>query len=56
LENIIDKVIRDNPKPVADFRAGKDTAVMFLVGAVMRLTKGQADASAARKILEGKLK
>ena len=56
LEEIINKVISENPKPVADFKSGKETVIMFLVGMVMRESKGKADASTARKILESRLK
>ena len=48
---IIDQVIKDNPDVVAKIKAGKSSAVAFLVGQVMRLTRGQADAVAARKLL-----
>ncbi|MFC1625157.1 Asp-tRNA(Asn)/Glu-tRNA(Gln) amidotransferase subunit GatB [Patescibacteria group bacterium] len=43
LEGIITEVIEENPKAVADFKAGKDTAVQFLLGQVMRKTQGKAD-------------
>ena len=36
-------VVEANPKPVADYRGGKDTAIKFLVGQVMRATRGRAD-------------
>ncbi len=39
------KVISDNPKVVADYKSGKQNAVMFLVGQVMRQMKGKADAN-----------
>ncbi|KKS98517.1 MAG: glutamyl-tRNA(Gln) amidotransferase subunit B, aspartyl-tRNA(Asn)/glutamyl-tRNA (Gln) amidotransferase subunit B [Candidatus Gottesmanbacteria bacterium GW2011_GWA2_43_14] len=56
LEEIISKIISSNPKAVADYRAGKETAMMFLLGQVMRETRGRADANTTRKILETKLK
>ena len=43
---IVDKVIAANPKPVADYRAGKQEAIKFLVGQVMRETKGRANPAA----------
>ncbi len=47
------KAIDTNPKIVADYKAGKDKAVMALVGCVMRESKGRADAGKAKeKILE----
>jgi len=36
---------------VADFRAGKEKALNSLVGAVMKKTKGGADARAVREVL-----
>jgi aspartyl-tRNA(Asn)/glutamyl-tRNA(Gln) amidotransferase subunit B len=43
LEGIISEVIKENPKAVADFKAGKGTVVQFLLGQVMRKTQGKAD-------------
>jgi aspartyl-tRNA(Asn)/glutamyl-tRNA(Gln) amidotransferase subunit B len=50
-DQIITRVIAANNQAVADYRAGKETAVRFLVGQVMRATKGQADP----KITTGRL-
>ncbi len=44
LDAVVDGVIADNPKAVADFRAGKPT-IGFLVGQVMKATGGQANAA-----------
>jgi aspartyl-tRNA(Asn)/glutamyl-tRNA(Gln) amidotransferase subunit B len=52
---IIDKVIKDNPGPVNDVKAGKNQAMGFLVGHVMQETKGQANPAAVNKILKEKL-
>ncbi|MFZ3383149.1 MAG: Asp-tRNA(Asn)/Glu-tRNA(Gln) amidotransferase GatCAB subunit B, partial [Candidatus Methanoperedens sp.] len=49
------EAIKENPAAVADFKAGKEKALNSLVGAVMKKTKGRADARAAREILLGKL-
>lgn len=51
LLKIIDQVIAENPEPVADFRQGKERALGFLVGQVMRLTRGQANPQLASKLL-----
>ena len=56
LDQIIKKVISENPKPVSDYKSGKESAIMFLVGQVMRLSRGRADAVATRQILESRLK
>lgn len=44
IDEIVTKVIAGNSKVVEDIRKGKETAIMFLVGQVMREMKGQADA------------
>ena len=49
-------VIAANPKAVADYRGGKPTAVKFLVGQVMRASRGQADPVLAGAVLEELLK
>ncbi len=50
-----EEAIKENPAAVADFKAGKEKALNSLVGAVMKKTKGRADARTAREILLGKL-
>ena len=52
---VVDQVIAANPGPVADFKAGKDRAIGFLVGQVMKLTKGQASPELVNKLLREKL-
>jgi aspartyl-tRNA(Asn)/glutamyl-tRNA(Gln) amidotransferase subunit B len=51
LEAVARKAIADNPKAVADYKAGKPTAVQFLVGQIMRATKGKANAKVAADVL-----
>ena len=43
LESFVDQAIAANPKSVADFKAGKKAAAGFIVGQVMKLSKGKAD-------------
>ena len=38
----VSQALEDNPKAVADYLAGKETASKFLVGQVMKITRGQA--------------
>jgi aspartyl-tRNA(Asn)/glutamyl-tRNA(Gln) amidotransferase subunit B len=45
LDAVIDEVLAANPGAVADIEAGKGQAVGFLVGQVMKATRGQANAS-----------
>ena len=47
--------VKENPQYVDDYRAGKEKALNALVGAVMKKTRGRADAKAAREILLEKL-
>ncbi|HEX7517878.1 MAG TPA: Asp-tRNA(Asn)/Glu-tRNA(Gln) amidotransferase subunit GatB [Chthoniobacterales bacterium] len=56
LEALCDQVIADNPKPVADFKAGNLASLNFLKGQVMKLSKGKANPALVGEILERKLK
>jgi aspartyl-tRNA(Asn)/glutamyl-tRNA(Gln) amidotransferase subunit B len=51
----IDEVIAANPAAVADYRAGKVEVVGFLVGQVMKATRGQANAGLAREAVRERL-
>ena len=51
LEKVIIKVIEDNPKSVSDYNAGKTKAIGFLIGQVMKETKGKADPELVKKML-----
>ncbi|NTW04164.1 MAG: Asp-tRNA(Asn)/Glu-tRNA(Gln) amidotransferase GatCAB subunit B, partial [Oscillochloris sp.] len=42
-------------KAIAEYRGGKATAIQFLLGIVMRATKGQANAQVVRSLLEEEL-
>ena len=55
LTRIVEKVIAANPQAIQDFRAGKQQAVGFLVGQVMRETKGRANPEMATALLREKL-
>jgi aspartyl-tRNA(Asn)/glutamyl-tRNA(Gln) amidotransferase subunit B len=55
IENAVDTVLNDNPKAVADFQAGKEQAIGFLVGQIMKATKGRANPGMVREILVAKL-
>jgi len=52
---IVQEVIQNNPKQVEQFKAGKDAVIMFLVGQVMKLSKGRAKPDAVQKILREEL-
>lgn len=54
---VVRQVLADEKaaKAIAEYRGGKATAVQFLVGMVMKATKGQANAQVARALLEQEL-
>jgi aspartyl-tRNA(Asn)/glutamyl-tRNA(Gln) amidotransferase subunit B len=51
LHDAVAQVIAENPAAVADIRAGTDKAIGFLVGQVMKRTRGQADAATVQVLL-----
>ncbi|MDK2823400.1 MAG: aspartyl-tRNA(Asn)/glutamyl-tRNA(Gln) amidotransferase subunit [Clostridia bacterium] len=55
ISTIVDQVIANNPKSVQDFKAGKEKAIGFLVGQVMKETRGQANPGVVNKLLKEKL-
>jgi aspartyl-tRNA(Asn)/glutamyl-tRNA(Gln) amidotransferase subunit B len=55
LGSIVDEVIAANAAAVADYRAGKAAAIGFLVGQVMKATRGQANAALAGDALRARL-
>ncbi|WP_291299727.1 Asp-tRNA(Asn)/Glu-tRNA(Gln) amidotransferase subunit GatB [Desulfosporosinus sp. BICA1-9] len=55
LLGIIDSVLAANPQSVEDYRAGKDRAIGFLVGQIMKATKGQANPGVVNQLLKERL-
>ena len=55
LAAVIEKVIKNYPAQVKQFRAGKEPVLKFLVGMVMKATEGSADPQVAEKLLRKKL-
>ena len=55
LGEIISEVVKENPKPVEDFKEGKKNAIMYLVGQVMRQTKGKANPKIVSEMLTKRL-
>ncbi|WP_223070485.1 Asp-tRNA(Asn)/Glu-tRNA(Gln) amidotransferase subunit GatB [Paenibacillus caui] len=53
---IVNEVIADNPASVEDYKAGKDKAIGFLVGQVMKRSKGKANPGIVNKLLVEALK
>jgi aspartyl-tRNA(Asn)/glutamyl-tRNA(Gln) amidotransferase subunit B len=55
IKDIVRQIIGDNPRAVEDYKTGKGTALKFLVGQVMRATKGRANPALAGELLEKEL-
>lgn len=55
LEALIDSLLEDNPKQLADYRAGKDKLFAFFVGQAMKATQGKANPVQLNEILKRKL-
>lgn len=56
LLKMINDVLDNNPKSIEDFKNGKDRAVGFLVGQVMKASKGQANPAMTNQLLQEELK
>jgi aspartyl-tRNA(Asn)/glutamyl-tRNA(Gln) amidotransferase subunit B len=52
---VIDEVIKNYPQQTAQFRAGKEPVMKFLIGMVMKATEGSADPKVVEKLLRTKL-
>ena len=55
IEEVVTSVLADNPQSIEDFKAGKDRALGFLVGQVMKGTKGKANPQMVNELLLEKL-
>jgi aspartyl-tRNA(Asn)/glutamyl-tRNA(Gln) amidotransferase subunit B len=55
LRGLIKQAIASNPRSVADFKNGKTKAVGFLVGQVMKVSKGKANPKLAKELLDFEL-
>jgi len=56
LEDVIEKILADNPDTVKKYKSGKTKVFGFFVGQVMKETRGKANPEIANKILNQKLK
>ena len=52
LQCLVDEVIAQNPDAVRDYKGGKEKSIMFLVGQIMRTTKGKANPKVLREMFE----
>mgnify|MGYP003378839002 FL=1 len=51
LTEMIQKVLSENPESVSDFKAGKDRAQKYLMGQIMKASKGQANPKLVTELL-----
>ncbi len=51
----VEKVLNENPQPASDYRKGKENALQFLVGQVMKETRRSADPGEVQRLLKEKL-
>ena len=55
IEKYAVEIIAANPQAVADYRAGKEASLKFLVGQMMRLTRGRTNPNMAAELIKKKL-
>ncbi|WP_456418894.1 Asp-tRNA(Asn)/Glu-tRNA(Gln) amidotransferase subunit GatB [Methanocaldococcus infernus] len=55
LEKAVEEAIKNNPKAVEDYLSGKKEALNFLMGQVMKITKGRAEPRKVIELLKKKL-
>jgi len=56
IEKVAEKIIKNNPQSVKDYKSGKEAALKFLIGQIMKESKGKANPRMAGEMLKGKLK
>ena len=55
IEALVDAVLAANPQSVADFKAGKEKAIGFLTGQVMKQSRGKANPPMVQAMLREKM-
>ncbi|CAM4188742.1 Asp-tRNA(Asn)/Glu-tRNA(Gln) amidotransferase subunit GatB [Paenibacillus alkaliterrae] len=56
IQAVVNQIVEANPQSVEDYRAGKEKAIGFLVGQIMKETKGKANPALVNKLLLERLK
>ena len=51
IQELVTKILNDNPKEVDDYNAGKETLFQWFMGQVARATKGKADPNVAKELM-----
>lgn len=52
IRRYVDKVILDNSQAVGDYKAGREAALQFLLGALMKETRGRIDPLKAKELIK----
>jgi aspartyl-tRNA(Asn)/glutamyl-tRNA(Gln) amidotransferase subunit B len=55
VQRLVDEVVAEHPEVVAEYRAGKQNVLGFLVGQVMKRSRGKADPALANELVKKKL-
>jgi len=55
IENLVNKILKLNPEQVEQYKNGKEKVFGFLVGQIMKETKGQADPTLVNKLLKKRI-
>lgn len=55
IEPIVEKVLENNPQSITDYKAGRTKALAFLVGQIMKETKGKASPEIVNKLILEKI-
>ena len=55
IEKFVDEVLTNNPDTIASYRSGRDKAFAFLVGQVMKMSKGKASPQIVNTLLKEKI-
>lgn len=56
IARLVDQVVAEHPQSVADFKAGRDRAFGFLVGQIMKLSRGKASPQVVNDLLKERMK
>jgi aspartyl-tRNA(Asn)/glutamyl-tRNA(Gln) amidotransferase subunit B len=56
IEQLVDQIITNFPKQVAEYKAGKETLFGFFVGQIMKASNGKASPDLVNQLLKQKLK
>jgi aspartyl-tRNA(Asn)/glutamyl-tRNA(Gln) amidotransferase subunit B len=56
IEKVVERVVDNNPKQVAEYKSGRVQILQFLVGMVMKETEGRANPKIVGDLLKEKIK